>query len=56
MAFRNVLRIFLDENILNKTEFPEQSVIVLIRVNHLIFDNHNEFVYLISESFGDLDS
>jgi hypothetical protein len=56
MIFRNIVRIFSYLYLLNDTEFPQVSVIILIGIDILTSHYHGKFIYLESEGFGDLCS
>ena len=56
MVLRVVLRVLLNDDILNQAKLSEESVIVLVRVDHLVLDDHNELVDLEAESFSYFDS
>ena len=52
MALRVVLRVLLNDDILNQAELSKDSVIVLVWVDHLALNDHNELVDLEAESFS----
>jgi hypothetical protein len=56
VIFRIVLRILLNQNLLYKPELSEEPLIVLVRIDHLIFDDHYELIYVITESLSYLNS
>lgn len=56
MVLRVVLRVLLNYDRLNQAELSEDSVIVLVWVDHLALNDHNELVDLEAESFSYFDS
>lgn len=55
MLIRDVSFVKLNDNLLDQTLVPHVAVIILIRVNKCILDDHVELVNLVTESIGNLD-
>lgn len=50
------MRVLLNGDGLDEAKLPQVSLVVLIRVNHLILDNHYELIDMIAECLCNLIS
>lgn len=56
MVLRVVLRVLLNDDCLKEAELSEEPVVVLVRVDHLALNDHNELVDLEAKRFSYFDS
>ncbi len=56
VVLRNVVLVLEYEDLLDHAKFPQIAVIILIRINILIFDDHVEFIDLEAKGISYLDS